>query len=86
MRIATEAVDDGLVLAGEPFPCVAHLADVDLVFEEIGQRTVGELNPAVVFLDFGIPSFGDDAFGVEVIDQLLDAFQVEIAVPIGNSN
>ena len=55
------SVDDGRVLAREPFVLVSGLADVEAVLQEVGEGTVSEGYPAVPFLDFGIAALGDDA-------------------------
>ena len=43
------AVDDGLVLAFEPFAAMADFAEIDAVFKKVGEGAVGEGNAAVVF-------------------------------------
>ena len=40
------AVDDRLVLAGEPMPAVAGLAEISTVSQEIGEGAIGEGNSA----------------------------------------
>ena len=48
------------MLSLEPFAAVMRLANVDAVFKEIGEGTIGKGDAAVVFCDFGVAALGDD--------------------------
>src|ERR1700738_5635879 len=68
------------MLAREPFVLVSGFADVDAVLQEVGEGTVGEGYPAVVFPDLGIPALGDDAPAVEILHQLPKTLQFEVTL------
>jgi hypothetical protein len=55
------AVNYGLVLSLEPFTAIVNLANIGAIFEEVGERTVGEGNSAVVFRDLCISPLSDNA-------------------------
>ena len=57
---------------------VTGLAEVDAVFQKVGEGTISEGNAAVVFGDLGIPPLGDDAPAVEIRDQFPEDLQFEI--------
>ena len=77
------AIDNGVVFALEPLAAVVHLAEVDSVFEEVGEGTIGEGNATIVFGDPGIALLGDDAPAIEIRDQFAEGLQVEVAAEDG---
>ena len=64
------------MFALEPFAAVVDLAEVDPVFQEVGEGAVGEGNAALIFRDFGVASLGDDASAVEFGDQFAEGLAV----------
>src|SRR6202048_2356630 len=76
--IESLSIDDGGVLSRKPFVLVTGLADVEPFFKERGEGAISERNPAVEFLDFGIPALGNDALGVEILHQLPETLQFQI--------
>ena len=77
------SVEDCRVLSLEPFAAMVGLAEVDAIFEEIGEGTVGEGNAALIFGDLGIASLGDDAPSVEFGNQLAERSQFKIKLEDG---
>jgi hypothetical protein len=63
------SVEDRRVLSLEPFAAMVDLAEVDAIFEEIGEGTVREWNAALIFGDLGSASLGDNASSVQFGDQ-----------------
>jgi hypothetical protein len=62
---------------------VVNLANVDAVFQEIGEGPVGERDATVVFGDLGVPALGDDAAAVQLGDKLAGGFQLEVKTEDG---
>ena len=56
----------------EPFTSVVHLADIDPVFEEVGEGAISEGNAAIVFGCFGIAPLRNNASPVEIGDQFAE--------------
>jgi hypothetical protein len=57
---------------------VAGLANVDAVFQEIGEWTIGKRNFPIEFPDLGVPTLGDNPVAVKVLDQLAKTLQFQI--------
>src|SRR4051794_35055670 len=72
-------VDDGFVLAFEPFAAVVNLTEIDPVLEKVGERTVSEGNAAVVLGNIGKTPFGDNAVAIEISHKLAEGLQFEIS-------
>jgi len=66
------------MLAFEPFATVVHLAEIDAVFEKIGEGAIGEGNGTIVLGNFSIAPLGDDATAVKIGDQFAKGLQVEV--------
>jgi hypothetical protein len=71
-RFEGRAIDDGFVLALEPFAAMTDLVEIDAVLEKVGEGTVGERNGAVVFGDLSLSPLGNDAPAVEFGHQLAE--------------
>ena len=67
------------MLALEPLAVVVNLAEIDAVFQEVGEGTVGEGNATIEFGDLGAAPFRDNAPSIEVGDQLAEGSQFEVA-------
>ena len=65
-------VEDGLLFALEPLAAVMNLADVDAVFQEIGEGTVREGDATIVLGDLGVPTLGDDATPIQFGDKFAE--------------
>src|SRR6266478_8467602 len=66
------AIHDGFVLTLEPFAAMVDFAEIDAVFEKVGEGTVGEGNAPVVFGHLGVALLGDDAHAIEFGHQLAE--------------
>jgi hypothetical protein len=73
------SVQDGFVLAVEPFSAVVNLAEIDPVLQKIGERTISEGNAAVVLGNFGNTPFGDDAPAVEIGSEFAEGLQFKVS-------
>src|SRR4029077_11752245 len=60
-----------------------NLAEIDAVFQEMGEGTVGKGYATVVFGDLGFATFCDYASPVEISDQLAEGLQFEVTAENG---
>src|SRR4029453_5963141 len=72
------AIYDGFVLAFEPLAAMMDLTEVDPVFQEISEWTVGEGNATLVLSDLGAASFSHDASRIEIRDQFAERLQFDV--------
>src|SRR4029079_4997775 len=78
-RVKEGGVNDRLVLAGEPFSLVAHLAEAGPVLEQVGERTVGQSHSARIAPGrIGSP-LRNDRLSIELGFEPAQTFKVEIA-------
>jgi hypothetical protein len=60
------------MLSLEPLAAVVDLADVDAIFQEIGEGTISEGNAAPIFGDLGVASLGNNTSAVKFGDQFAE--------------
>src|SRR6202171_4527977 len=71
------------MLTLKPLAAVMGFADVNPVFEEIGEGTVGEWNAALIFRNYGLAALGDDLPTVEFGDELAERSQFQVKTKNG---
>ena len=77
------SIDDGGLLAGQDLALEDHLADVEPVAKQMGERTAREGNAADGLSCLQGPHLGDDASFAQVRHQQVEAAKLEIAAEDG---